>query len=64
MKVENLFELIYSDLTLEILDENLKCIFIGKVWDIPDELFDKEIRWLDVRSNEEKWLFISIQNKE
>ena len=61
MKLKNLIDVIYSDLTIEILNEDLITIFKGKVWDVPDELDFKKIRWVDISSYENKTLMVSIE---
>lgn len=61
MKLKNLIDVIYSDLTIEIFNEDLITIFKGKVWDIPDKLNFKKVRWVDVSGYENRTLMVSIK---
>lgn len=61
MKLKNLIDVIYGDLTIEIFNEDLTMIFKGKVWDIPDKLNFKKIRWVKISDCENRTLMVSIK---
>ena len=60
MKLEKLIKNIYSDLIIEILNQDLITVYKGYVWNIPDKFDKSTIRWIDVRADG-KNLVVSIK---
>ena len=61
MKLKSILNIIYSDLGIRLIDENLRTIYIGYSWNIPDSLYDLKLRWIDVINYDKKVLTISIE---
>lgn len=60
MKLDSLVKNIYSNLIIEILNQDLIKIYEGYVWEIPDKFNKRTIRWVDVRTDG-KILVVSIE---